>query len=97
MFMDFHAHASKKGVFIFGNSLNDEPKQVEAGLLSKLISMNSINFDFQECNFSDKIMNVKDKNGESREGTGRVAIYKATGITHCYTIECNYHNGKKNN
>ena len=97
MFMDFHAHASKKGVFVFGNSLENHEKQVEAVLLAKLISMNSLNFDFSECNFSDKIMNKVDKNGESREGTGRVAIYQATGIAHCYTIECNYHNGKKIN
>lgn len=59
--------------------------------------MNCVNFDFNECNFSDKIMTKKDKKGESREGTGRVAIYRATGITHCYTIECNYHNGRKIN
>ena len=26
-----------------------------------------------------------------------MAIYQATGIAHCYTIECNYHNGKKIN
>lgn len=46
MFMDFHAHASKKGIFVFGNCLEDEEKQVEAVLMAKLISMNSINFDF---------------------------------------------------
>ena len=50
-----------------------------------------------ECNFSEKIMNIKDKNGMSREGSGRVAIYKDTGLTHCYTLECNYHNGKRIN
>ena len=42
-------------------------------------------------------MNIKDKNGMSREGSGRVAIYKETGLTHCYTLECNYHNGKRIN
>ena len=26
-----------------------------------------------------------------------MAIYKETGLVHCYTMECNYHNGKKNN
>jgi hypothetical protein len=42
-------------------------------------------------------MTVKDKYGESREGSGRVAILKATGLAHCYTFECNYHSGKKIN
>lgn len=59
--------------------------------------MNCINFDFNECNFSDKIMTKKDAKGESREGTGRVAMYRETGITHCYTLECNYHNGRRLN
>jgi hypothetical protein len=96
MYMDFHAHASKKGIFVFGNSLPEE-QQPETVLLSKLISMNCINFDFNECNFSDKIMTKKDAKGESREGTGRVAMYRETGITHCYTLECNYHIGRKMN
>lgn len=50
-----------------------------------------------ECNFSDKIMAVKDRNGESREGSSRVALAKATGLTHCYTLEFNYHTGKRIN
>ena len=42
-------------------------------------------------------MTKKDAKGESREGTGWVAIYRETGITHCYTLECNYHNGRRIN
>jgi hypothetical protein len=42
-------------------------------------------------------MNIKDKNGMSREGSGRVAIYKDTGVIYCYTLECNYHNGRRIN
>ena len=60
--------------------------------------MNSINFDYSECCFSDKLMNVKDKkDGLSREGCGRVALYKATGNPLCYTLECNYASGKLKN
>ena len=59
--------------------------------------MNCLTFDMNECNFSDKLMAAKDKNGESREGSSRVGIAKATGVTHCYTLEYNYHTGKRIN
>lgn len=59
--------------------------------------MNCLNFDISECNFSDKIMTVKDRNGQSREGSSRVALHQATGLTYCYTLEFNYHNGKRIN
>ena len=41
-------------------------------------------------------MNCKDKrDGLSREGSGRVGIYRATNLTNCYTLECSYHGTKK--
>jgi len=67
-------------------------------LLPKLVAMNSLNFDFHECSFSDKMMNVKDKrDGLSREGCGRVSIMKLTGLANCYTLECNYASGRRIN
>lgn len=67
-------------------------------LLPKLISMNSLNFDFMECSFSDKMMNCKDKkDGLSREGSGRVSIMRLTGLPNCYTLECNYASGRRIN
>lgn len=57
--------------------------QVENMLFPKLISLNSPHFDFTGCNFSEKNMYAKDKrDGQSKEGSGRVAIYKALGIIH---------------
>ena len=73
-FIDFHAHASKKGVFIFGNALPNVDKQADNITYTKLIAMNSLNFDMNECNFSEKIMAIKDKSGMSREGSSRVAL-----------------------
>jgi len=43
-------------------------------------------------------MNCKDrKDGLSREGAGRVAIYKMTDLANCYTLECNYTTAKRIN
>lgn len=30
----------------------------------------------------------------SREGSGRVAVYKMTGLVRSYTLECNYNSGR---
>ncbi|XP_040553966.1 cytosolic carboxypeptidase-like protein 5 isoform X4 [Gallus gallus] len=82
-YVDLHGHASKRGCFMYGNSFSDENDQVENMLFPKLISLNSPHFDFTGCNFSEKNMYAKDKrDGQSKEGSGRVAIYKALGIIH---------------
>jgi hypothetical protein len=83
---------------MFGNNLKGE-EMLKNMLLPKLISMNSLNFDFMECCFSDKLMKVKDKgDGLSREGSGRVSIMRATDeLPNCYTLECNYASGKRLN
>ncbi|NXJ72935.1 CBPC5 protein, partial [Rostratula benghalensis] len=82
-YVDLHGHASKRGCFMYGNSFPDENDQVENMLFPKLISLNSPHFDFTGCNFSEKNMYAKDKrDGQSKEGSGRVAIYKALGIIH---------------
>ncbi|MGH0166612.1 UNVERIFIED_CONTAM: hypothetical protein FKN15_051352 [Acipenser sinensis] len=97
-YVDLHGHASKRGCFMYGNSLSEENEQVENMLYPKLISMNSANFDFSGCNFSEKNMYAKDKrDGQSKEGSGRVAIHKATGMIHSYTLECNYNTGRSVN
>lgn len=39
-------------------------------------------------------MYAKDKgDGLSKEGAGRVALFKFTKIPLCYTVECNYNTG----
>nr|XP_022317256.1 cytosolic carboxypeptidase-like protein 5 isoform X13 [Crassostrea virginica] len=94
-YVDLHGHASKRGCFIYGNYFEDEDTQVENMLFPKLISMNTAHFDFTGCNFSERNMYAKDKrDGMSKEGSGRVAIHKALGIIHSYTLECNYNTGR---
>ncbi|CDW91354.1 cytosolic carboxypeptidase-like protein 5 [Stylonychia lemnae] len=99
-YIDLHAHAVKKGCFIFGNNLQNHEDQLLNQIYPKLISMNSLNFDFVECSFNEKLMNAKDKNydgGLSREGCARVSIYQETKLVHCYTLECNYQTGRRVN
>eukprot|EP00948_MAST-09A_sp_MAST-9A-sp1_P001327 g1327.t1 len=71
-------------------------EQVKNLMYARLVTINTPYLDFDACNFSDKNMRSKDRrdNGLSKEGSGRVGIYRATGITHCYTLECNYNCGR---
>lgn len=34
------------------------------------------------------------RDGLSKEGSGRVAVFKMTGLIKCYTLESNYNTGK---
>lgn len=63
--------------------------QVENMLYPRLIAVNSAHFDFLGCNFSEKNMYARDKrDGQSKEGSGRVAIHKAIGLLHRSVLFC---------
>jgi hypothetical protein len=82
---------------VFGNSNPDPEQHIQQMLLPKLMSLNCVNFDFQECSFNDEANNKKDLKGDSREGSGRAAIYKMTALPICYTLEGNYATGHRIN
>ncbi|KAK0164758.1 hypothetical protein PV328_003338 [Microctonus aethiopoides] len=95
LYVDLHGHASKKGVFMYGNYFDDPEDTIMCMLLPKLMSINNSNFHFTSCNFAERNMYLIDKrDGMSREGSGRVAVYKLTGLVRSYTLECNYNSGR---
>jgi len=99
-FVDLHAHATKRGVFIYGNHLGDAALQVENKLYALLLAVNSAHFDYNACNFSREHMLRCDRaeaGGASAEGAARVAVLRYTGCARAYTLECNYNAGRLTN
>lgn len=97
-YIDLHAHAGHKGIFIFGNQLPNLHMHTQNCLIPKLLTLYSEIFDYDGCNFTEKNMYSADKgDGLSKEGSGRVALYKETNIIYSYTVECNYNSGKITN
>jgi len=98
LYVDIHGHASKRGIFMYGNHFEELETKVSALLYPKIMSINSANFDFPACNFTAKNMYMKDRHtGAGKEGSGRVSVFKATGLTYCYTLECNFNTGRFTN
>jgi hypothetical protein len=91
-FLDMHAHSNKKGAFFYGNCM-DFHKQIDIYLMAKLVQLNCVNFDLAACNFTEENMYQKDKNGDSRDGSSRVAFHIVNGIARCYTLESTYNMG----
>lgn len=56
LYIDLHGHASKKGVFMYGNYLPKPNEAVENMLLPRLMSLNCHHFHFDACVFSERNM-----------------------------------------
>ncbi|CAG5095721.1 Oidioi.mRNA.OKI2018_I69.XSR.g14306.t2.cds [Oikopleura dioica] len=96
--IDLHAHAAKRGAFLFGNRLKLADYHAETLCYARLTAANSAHMDFDACCFSQRNMNMKDKRDQlSKEGSCRVAFYYLTGSPHIYTLECNYNTGRYQN
>jgi len=90
-YLDLHAHSSKRGAFLIGNNLPSD-KQIENLLYAKVLEMNSEFVDYKICNFSEKGMSARDaKSIYTKEGCGRVAMYRSINIVLCYTVEICHH------
>ena len=94
-YIDTHGHATKRGCFLYGNCLAEHERMVENVLYAQLAAANCRWFDFGGCVFTKSFMSKADKrDGLSREGSARVAIYKKTDLTHVYTLESSYNTGR---
>ncbi|EGZ09613.1 hypothetical protein PHYSODRAFT_564200 [Phytophthora sojae] len=115
VYLDLHAHANRRGCFIFGNNHlpdalidnNNEAmetaitRQIKTQLYARLVGLHTPFFDYMACLFDKDNMtkrDLRDNNNAttSRQGSSRVALYRATGLTYVYTIECNYNEGRRN-
>jgi len=100
-YIDCHAHASKRGCFIYGNVMDNIADQVQNQLYCLLIAMNTSHFDYEGCLFSKEHMTRIDpgdaKKGLTAEGSGRVSTFLRYGLIHSYTIESNYNTSKSGN
>ena len=97
-YVDLHAHANRRGCFLYGNALPTEEQRVEAAMYARLVAANSRHLDLDGCDFSARNMARRDRRdgrvAAGKEGSGRVGVYTATAITHAYTLECNYNTGR---
>ena len=86
--IDLHAHAAKRGCFLYGNRLISTRLQAEVLLYARLTSANSAFMDFDACCFSQRNMTVKEKRDEnlSKEGCARVGIHGPSSPTRSLEI-----------
>ncbi|KAF4673872.1 hypothetical protein FOL47_010021, partial [Perkinsus chesapeaki] len=101
LYADMHGHANKTGCFLFGNALKTPFHSAWNRAFARLMNINSPYFDLDKYVNEEYILEIGDTKEEgevdsgidrskTKEGCGRVAIYKITGLTHSYTLECNY-------
>jgi hypothetical protein len=51
-YLDLHAHATRKGCFMYGNS-SEIKNQLDICLYPRLVSMNTPYFEYEGCNFTE--------------------------------------------
>lgn len=92
MYIDLHAHPANKSNFIFANAIDDFVQQVEVQLYQKIIALLDPTFSYEQCIFSKRHMQVKDRYDTiSKQGAARVVAYSKHKLIFSYTLECGYH------
>jgi len=92
VYIDLHAHASKRGCFLIANRLLGAGQAWNLSF-ARLCQVNSPHFDLEGCDFAD--LSVEEKEGKfAKWGTARVAVHRDCRLCHAYTLECNYNTGR---
>eukprot|EP00927_Polykrikos_kofoidii_P014496 TRINITY_DN16363_c0_g1_i2.p1 TRINITY_DN16363_c0_g1~~TRINITY_DN16363_c0_g1_i2.p1 ORF type:complete len:1072 (+),score=161.24 TRINITY_DN16363_c0_g1_i2:89-3304(+) len=93
-YVDLHGHATRRGCFVLANKLVGGA-QAWNTTFARLLQANSPHFDLEGCDFAEEGASEKKcKDGFSKEGSGRFAVFQAFRLTHAYTLECNYNTGR---
>ena len=78
---------------MFGNAL-DGARQIENMLFPRLVALHTPHLSVKASSFTEKGMFSSDPRDKlSKDGSGRVGVFLATDLCHCYTLEVNYHTG----
>jgi hypothetical protein len=83
VYVDAHAHAGKRGCFLYGNA--GPERAHEGALYAHLVALHCRYLDVDRCVFY--------RGEPNHAGSGREAVHAATGLPHVYTLECNYNSG----
>eukprot|EP00754_Rhynchopus_humris_P051032 Rhum_TRINITY_DN92_c0_g1::Rhum_TRINITY_DN92_c0_g1_i1::g.195::m.195 len=89
-YIDMHAHHGKRGMFFYGNAHDTPESQAESQAIPFLLSRRNRHFDYEGSNFSQRNMLSPGGRDGTKEGSARVALYQASGLVRCYTMEVNY-------
>ncbi|CAJ1363377.1 unnamed protein product, partial [Effrenium voratum] len=86
LFIDFHGHSKKEGIFFYGGKAEDRDRNGEIQLLPRLCCLGSSDFKWNKCAF-----NVF----ESKISTARLVGFLQLRIQRAYTVEASFaSNGK---
>ncbi|CAJ1441705.1 unnamed protein product, partial [Effrenium voratum] len=82
LYLDLHAHSNRRGGFLLADAGSDAKSLAEAKLFGWALGRRCEVFEFAQSDFS-----------ESKRGTGKSFMAKATGNPLCFTVECHYIRG----
>ena len=84
LYCDFHGHGKKLGSFIYGCNkvVNGSfTTWTKVRLFPRIVAKNTALFDYNNCIFSIN---------PTKEGTGRVVLWKEIGISNSFTFESSF-------